>query len=166
MQGGARRGSLPPLDDEIGDVVLTESPAVVVRTLTVKTQLPLAGIVAPLRLTWPLPSTAVIVPPPHVPLRPPVEIVIPAGSVSVNAIPFSETLLVLVMVKLRPEVWPTEIDDGVNAMLRVGASATTTDAVAVEPFPPSVDVTLEVVVLCVPTVVPLTSTSTVHCRPM
>ena len=72
---------LPPFEDEIADVVLTESPSAVVVTATLNVQLPPAGIVAPLRLIWPVPTVAVIVPPPHEPLTPAGAIVIPAGGV-------------------------------------------------------------------------------------
>src|SRR5262249_7879780 len=128
-------------------------------------QLPADAIVAPLRLTWFVPSAAVIVPPPHVPLKPPVAIVSPAGSVSVNATPLSATLFVLLTVYLSADVLPTVIDDGVNVVASEGATATTSDADAVRPLPLSVELTVPVVLLSVPTCEPTTSTWTVHTLP-
>src|SRR5258706_393807 len=71
-------------------VVLSLRPPLVPVTLTAKVQDVLAASAAPDRLTPLLPAVAVMVPPPHDPVRPlGVETTRPAGNVSVNATPDS-----------------------------------------------------------------------------
>ena len=61
-----------------------------------KVQELLAARVAPDRLMTLVPWVAVIVPPPHEPVRPfGVEITRPAGSVSLNPMPLSATVVLL-----------------------------------------------------------------------
>jgi hypothetical protein len=78
---------LPPLDDEIAEVV-DGRPERRRRDLDGEAAAPLAAIVALLGSTSVEPSLAVIVPPPRLPVRPLVAIVIPVGG-SVNAMPLS-----------------------------------------------------------------------------
>jgi hypothetical protein len=77
-------------------------PAAVPVTLIENVQEPLAAIVPPDKLIAFVPAVAVIVPAPHVPVRPfGVEITRPAGSVSLKATPVSAVVVFgFVMVKL------------------------------------------------------------------
>jgi len=75
---------VPPLV-ELTVTELLYVPAALTLTFTLKLQLPLAATVAPLRLTVLAPAAAVIVPPPHDPVRPLGDAtVIPLGKMSVN----------------------------------------------------------------------------------
>ena len=96
---------VPPLV-ELTVTLLVLVPSVVPWTFTLKLHEPLAAMVAPDRLTVPLPAAAVIVPPPHVPDNPlGVATTKPAGNVSVNATPVKEELvLAFVIVKLKEVV--------------------------------------------------------------
>ena len=78
---------------------------------------------APDKFAEPDPAVAVMVPPPHDPVRPlDVETIRPAGSVSVNATPFSAGVaLGLLMVNESEVVPPTEIDAAPNDLEMVGA---------------------------------------------
>src|SRR5262245_25307202 len=79
---------VPPLVEVTADVVLVLLPAVVPVTLIENVQLVFAARVAPERLTLPLPAVAVMVPPPHEPVRPlGVATESPAGNGSLNATP-------------------------------------------------------------------------------
>ena len=121
---------VPPLVEVTAAVVLFLAPEVVPFTFTEKVQEALAASVAPDRLTELEPATAVMVPPPQVPLRPfGVLTSKPAGSVSVKATPVSETVLAagLVMVKLRLVVPFTGMEAAPNDLLMLGGA--TTDSV-------------------------------------
>src|SRR5262245_12921496 len=61
---------VPPLVEVTAEVVLVSAPAVVAVTLSENVQLVLAARIAPERLTLPPPAVAVMVPPPHEPVRP------------------------------------------------------------------------------------------------
>jgi hypothetical protein len=93
---------VPPSVEVTLPVVLVCNPAAVPVTLIENVQEPLAAIVPPLRLIVFVPAVAVIVPAPHVPVRPfGVEITRPAGSVSLKATPVSAVVVFgFVMVKL------------------------------------------------------------------
>ena len=84
-----------------------------------------AASVAPDKLAVPDPAVAVMVPPPHDPVRPlGVETIRPAGSVSENATPVSAPevpVLGLVIVNDSEVVPPTRIDAAPNALEMVGA---------------------------------------------
>src|SRR5712671_885880 len=93
-----------PPSVEVTCTLLFFTPAVVPVTFTLKVHEVLIASVAPARLTVPEPATAVIVPPPQLPVRPfGVATTKPAGSVSVNATPVSGMVLAagFVMVKLK-----------------------------------------------------------------
>src|SRR4249919_3584931 len=60
---------------------------------------------------------------------------------------------------------PLAIELGVNDIDRDGASATVSEALALPPLPPSVEATVPVVLFFVPTVVPWTSTISLHVPP-
>ncbi len=82
------------------------------------------------------------------------------GKVSVNATPFSGDVLAagLVMVKLSVVLLPTTMLAAPNALAIEGGATTGRLADAVPPVPPSVDVTLPVVLFFVPPLVPVTFT--------
>src|SRR6185503_11817355 len=106
---------------------------------------------------------AVIVPAPQVPVRPfGVEMIRPAGSVSVNATPLSATVVLgLVMVKLN-EVEPfSGMLAAPNALAMVAGATTVMEAFDVLPVPPSVEVTFTLLFFT-PAVVPCTLTTTVQ----
>jgi hypothetical protein len=153
---------VPPSTEVTAFVVLTFVPAVFPVTLTLKVQEPLAGIVPPLRIKLPLPATAVNVPAPQLPVRPfGVEITTPAGNVSLKPTPVNAVeAFGLVMVKLSVLVPPTAMLVGAKDLVIVGAAmpATVRVAVAVKPVPPSVELTVPVVLTFVPAVVPVTLT--------
>jgi hypothetical protein len=93
---------VPPSVEVTLPVVLFCNPAAVPVTFTENVQLALAAIVPPLRLIVFVPAVAVIVPAPHVPVRPfGVEMTNPAGSVSLKTTPVRATVVLgFVMVKL------------------------------------------------------------------
>jgi hypothetical protein len=93
---------VPPSVEVTLPVVLFCNPAAIPVTFTENVQLALAAIVPPLRLIVFVPAVAVIVPAPHVPVRPfGVEMTNPAGSVSLKTTPVRATVVLgFVMVKL------------------------------------------------------------------
>jgi hypothetical protein len=148
------------------EVMVTElffTPAVVPVTFTETVQDALLAIVPAERLTPDEPATPVAVPP-HVLLIPlGVATTSPDGKLSVNASPVSPAGFGFVMLKVS-EVEPFNgMVTAPNAFVIEGASAVTLMlAEAVPPVPPSVDVTLPVVLFLVPGVVPVTFTANVH----
>lgn len=86
-----------------------------------------------------------------------VEIIRPAGSVSVNATPASATVLAagLLIVKLKDVVPFSEIRVGLNPSAKTGGATTAILAVAVFPVPPSVEPTVTLLFFA-PVVVPVT----------
>ncbi len=138
---------VPPLVEVTLPVVLTKFPEAVAVMLTVRVQVLLAAMVPPVSEMLPEPATAVAVPP-QVLVRPlGVATTRPAGSVSVNATPVSATALAagLVMVKVS-EVVPFRGTATAPKALAIDGGATTLIlAEAVPPVPPSVEVTLPVV---------------------
>src|SRR5262245_31761317 len=152
---------VPPLVEVTAVVVLVLLPAVVPVTLIENVQDPAAARVAPERLTLPLPAVAVMVPPPHEPVRPlGVATWSPAGNVSPNATPVSAVeALGLVIVKVSDDVAPTRIDEGTKLLAIVGGDSavpTARVALAVLPVPPLVEVTAVVVLVLSPAVAPVT----------
>jgi hypothetical protein len=115
--------------------------------LTENVQLLLAAMVAPLKLTVPDPATAVMVPPPQLPVRPlGVATTRPAGRVSEKATPASETVLAagLVMVKLSVVVPFKAMAVAPNDLAITGGATTVSVAEAAAPLPPSFEVVAEV----------------------
>src|SRR5947209_3280663 len=76
----------------------------------------------------------------------------PVGNVSLKATPVSASTFAagLVMVKVSEVVAFSAIPLGLNTLLMEGGASTLIEAVAVPPLPPSVEVTLPVVLLCRP----------------
>src|SRR5262245_53410539 len=88
----------------------------------------------------------------------------PVGSVSVKATPVSATVLAtgLVIVKVSEVVVFRAMVDGLNALAIEGGATTSKLAEAVPPVPPSVEVTLPVVLFWGPAAMPVTFTENVH----
>src|SRR6476619_5749301 len=93
---------VPPSVEVTFPVVLVCNPAAMPATFTENVQEAFAAIVPPLKLITFVPAVAVIVPEPQTPVRPlGVEMIKPAGSVSLKPTPVSATVVLgLVMVKL------------------------------------------------------------------
>ena len=122
------------------------------------------AIVPPASVTLADPAAAVVVPP-HELFRPLGEAMrIPEGSVSVKVTPVSATVLAagFVIVKLKVEIPAGAIPLGVNTLAIAGGATTVMLADAVPPAPPCVDVTLLVVLFCVPAAMPVTFTENVQ----
>src|SRR5262249_24426047 len=106
---------------------------------------------------------AVIVPAPHEPLSPlGVEMIRPAGSVSLNATPVSPTVVLpLVIVNCKLVDPFSAMLAAPNALLMVGGPTTVTVAFAVLLLPPSVELACTELILS-PAVVPCTFTEPAH----
>jgi len=155
----------PPLAEVTAAVVLVMLPPDVPFTFTLKVHEPFAPMLPPDKLTLLAPAVAVMVPPPHVPVRPfGVATARPAGNVSVNPTPPSARALAagFVMVKLKLVVPLNGIAAAPNDLLIEGGNSTVILAEAVPPVPPSTDATAPVVLFCIPEAVPLTFTLNVH----
>jgi hypothetical protein len=158
---------LVPPSVELTVTLLSLSPAVVPCTFTETAHDALEATVPPDRLTVPEPAVAVAVPP-QVLLRFGVEATIsPAGRLSVNDNPVSDTLLLgLVMLMVNNVVPFNGILVGANVLVTVAGEATINMAVLlVAPVPPLVELTAPVVLLTVPDCVPVTFTTIVHIAP-
>src|SRR6266567_888458 len=154
-----------PPSVEVTCTLLFFTPAVVPVTFTLKVHEALITKVAPASVMLPEPAAAVIVPPPHDPVRPfGVATTRPAGSVSVNATPVRGMVLAagFVIVKLKLVEPFSGIVAAPNALVMVGGVATARFAVAVLPVPPLVELTLPVVLTKLPEAVPVTFTVTVQ----
>jgi len=88
----------------------------------------------------------------------------PVGSVSVNATPVKAAVLAagFVMVNVSDVVALSAIVAGLNTLAIDGGATTVTLAEAVPPVPPSVEVTLPVVLFCKPAAMPVTFTENTH----
>jgi hypothetical protein len=140
---------LPPLSKAVTVTVLFFEPALVPFTLTEKVhEAPIASVALEREMV-PVPAVAVMLPPPHDPVRPlGVETATPDGKVSVKAMPVSVDTLVagLVIVKASVLVPLRAIEEGVKDLVMVGGNEPTISvAVALLPTPPSTDVTGPVV---------------------
>ena len=154
---------VPPLVDVTLLVTLGRLPACVAVTLTVTVQVLPRATVPPVKLAFPDPAVAVTLPP-QVLIKPfGVDTTIPGGIESMNATPVSASPgLGLVIVIVSAEVPFNEMDDGLNALAMDGGERTVTFADAVPPVPPSVDVTLPVVLFFAPAVEPKIPTEKLH----
>jgi hypothetical protein len=126
---------LPSLVELNALVVLVYEPAVAAVTLILKMHCDPAATVPPERLIEPLPAIAVIVPPPHDPVRPfGVATTRPDGRVSVNARPVAPVeLSVFVTVKISWLVPPGAMVEGLNKIPSVGGEVTVKVALAAVP---------------------------------
>src|SRR5437899_10532779 len=152
---------VPPLVEVTLPVVLVYWPAAAPVTVTLNWHWPLAAIVAPVS-EMPVGAVVVTVPPQIVAEALPT--VRPVGSVSVKATPVSETAFAagLVIVKVSDVVAFRAMVEGVNTLAIDGGATTLMLAVAVPPVPPSVEVTLPVVLVWRPAAVPVTFTEKVQ----
>jgi hypothetical protein len=169
MDGGASTlmlaEAVPPVPPSVEltfPVVLFCVPAAIPVTFTENVQEVLAAIVPPLRLITLVPAVAVIVPAPHVPVRPfGVETTSPAGSVSLKATPVDAVVLLFWIVKLKLVEPFSGMLAAPNALMMTGAPTTVMEAFEVFPVPPSVEVTVTELFFT-PAVVPWTLTETVQ----
>jgi hypothetical protein len=157
---------VPPSVEVTFPVVLFCVPAAVPVTLTENVQEALAAIVPPLRLMTFVPATAVIVPAPHVPIRPfGVETTRPAGSVSLKPTPVSATVVLLFWIVKVKLVEPfSGMLAAPNALMMTGGATTVIEALEVFPVPAFVEVTWTLLFFT-PAVVPWTLTETVQLVP-
>src|ERR1700722_93648 len=142
----------PPFVDVTLPVVLICVPAVVPVTCTLKVHDVLAASVAPDRLTLPDPATAVIVPPPQLPVSPfGVATFNPLGNESITPTPVSDAVAFgLVIVKLSDVVPFRRMLLAPNDLLIVGGATTVSVAEAVPPVPLSLVLTTPVVLFAMP----------------
>jgi hypothetical protein len=154
---------VPPSFDVTALVVLTSVPGAIPLTLTENVQEALEGSVAVASVTLADPATAVIVPPPQLPVSPlGVATTRPAGIVSVNPIPVSVVLpLGFVRLKVSEVVPFSGIDAAPKTLLNVGGPTTVMLAFDVFPVPPLVEETVTELFLT-PAVVPVTFTKKVQ----
>src|SRR5262249_45538374 len=173
VDGGATTAMLaeavppvPPSVDVTAPVVLFCCPAAVPVTFTLNVQEAVTARLAPDRLITLVFCVAVIVPPPQVPVRPfGVEIIKPAGKVSLKATPVSVVVVFgLVRVKLSDVVPFNGMLAAPNALAIVGGAITVIEAFEVLPVPPFVELT-ETLLFFAPAVVPVTFTETVQDAP-
>jgi len=152
---------VPPLVEVTLPVVLVYWPAAAPVTVTLNWHWLFAAIVAPVSA---IPVGAVVVSVPPQTVAEALATVRPVGSVSVNATPVSETAFAagLVIVNVNDVVAFSEMVEGLNTFAIDGGATTLTLAEAVPPVPPSVDVTLPVVLFCVPAAMPVTFTANVQ----
>src|SRR6476646_5881398 len=152
---------VPPLVEVTLPVVLVNWPAAAPVTVTENWHWLLAAIVAPLRA---MPVGAVVVRVPPQTVAEAFATVRPVGSVSVNATPVRETAFAagLVIVNVSDAVAFRAMFDGLNTLAIDGGATTLMLAEAVPPVPPSVEVTLPVVLFCWPAAVPVTLTENVQ----
>jgi hypothetical protein len=133
--------------------------AVVPCTFNETVQEALATNVPAARLAWPDPATAVAVPPQVLFKLVGVATTMPAGKLSVNASPVSESPALGFVILNVSEVVPfSGTDAAPKAFVIVGGIATVRFAVAVLPVPPFVDVTAPVVFVNWPDAVPVVFT--------
>jgi hypothetical protein len=152
---------VPPLVDVTLPVVLVNWPEAAPVTVTLNWHWLFTAIVAPVSA---IPVGAVVVSVPPQTVAEELATVRPVGSVSVNATPASGSTLAagLVMVKVSEVVAFFEMLVGLNTLAITGGASTLIEAEAVPPVPPSVDVTLPVVLFCSPAVMPVTFTEKVQ----
>ena len=137
-------------------------PRAVPVTFTENMQDAPAASVAPARDMVPDPAVAVMVPPPHVPLRPlGVVTTKPAGKVSVKPIPLCEVAFEFITVNVRLVVPPITTLGAPNTLVTLGGAITVSIAIAVFPVPAIVSVTVTLLVT-VPGAVPVTLTENVQ----
>jgi len=152
---------IPPLVEVTLPVVLVNWPEAAPVTVTENWHWLLVAIVAPVRA---MPVGAVVVKVPPQTVAEALATVRPVGSVSVKATPVKATAFAagLVIVKVSEVVAFRAMFEGLNTLAIDGGATTLMLAEAVPPVPPSTDVTLPVVLFCVPAAIPVTFTEKVH----
>ncbi len=139
---------VPPLVEVTLPVVLVYCPEAAPVTVTLNWHWLFTAMVAPVSA---MPVGAVVVSVPPQTVAEALATVRPVGNVSVKATPVSATMLAagFVMVKVSDVVAFSAIVDGLKTLAIDGGATTLTLAEAVPPVPPSVEVTLPVVLFCV-----------------
>jgi hypothetical protein len=152
---------VPPLVEVTLPVVLVYCPEAAPVTVTLNWHWLLTAIVAPVSAI-PVGAVVVSVPPQTVAVA--FATVSPVGNVSVKATPVSATVFAagLVMVNVSEVVAFRAMLLGLNTLAIDGGATTLIEAEAVPPVPPSVEVTLPVVLFCVPAAIPVTFTEKVQ----
>jgi len=152
---------VPPLVEVTFPVVLVNWPAAAPVTVTLNWHWLFTAMVAPVNAIS-VGEVVVNVPPQTVAEA--LATVKPVGSVSVKATPVSGSTFAagLVIVKVSEVVAFSAILLGLNTLAIDGGASTFTLAEAVPPVPPSVEVTLPVVLLCNPAAIPVTFTEKVQ----
>ena len=148
---------IPPSVELTLPETLVYCPDAVPVTFTVAVHVPPAAMLPPLSEIFPDPATAVAVPLQVLTKPFGVATTMPAGSASANATPVSATAFAtgLAMVKVNEVVPFNGIVDAPKALAMEGGATTLSVAVLlVAPVPPSVEVTLLVVLFCVPAATP------------
>jgi hypothetical protein len=141
---------VPSLVELTAPVVFDSLPGVELVTVALTVQeLPGVLIEPPLRLMLPEPTVFPVSVPPVQVVEPTVEMVMPAGKVSLTPIPFiaPESAEGSVMVRVSREVPPVVMDGGVKLLAIVGGAATVKVADAVSPVPPFAALAVPVVLL-------------------
>jgi hypothetical protein len=149
---------VPPFVDVTFPVVLVNCPEAAPVTVTLNWHWLFSAIVAPDNAI-PVGAAVVSVPPQTVAEA--LATVSPAGRVSVNAMPVSVSTFAagLVMVKVREAVAFRAMLFGLKTLAIDGGASTLIEVEAVPPVPPSVEVTLPVVLFCSPAAIPVTFTA-------
>jgi hypothetical protein len=152
---------VPPLVEVTLPVVLVYWPDAAPVTVIENWHWLFAAIVAPDRL---MPVGAVVVSVPPQTVEEELATVKPVGSVSVKATPVNGSRLAagLVRVNVNEVVAFSAMAEGLNALAIEGGASTFTEAEAVPPVPPSVEVMAPVVLFCCPADVPVTFTVNVQ----
>ena len=152
---------VPPLVEVTLPVVFVYCPSAAPVTVTLNWHWLLVLMAAP-ESAIPVGAVVVSVPPQTVAVA--FATVRPVGKVSVNATPVSGSTFAagLVMVKVSDVVAFSEIVEGLKILAIDGGASTVTLAEAVLPVPPSVEVTLPVVLFCRPAAMPVTFTENVQ----
>jgi hypothetical protein len=157
---------VPPSVEATAPLVLFFTPADVPRTLTCTEQLPDTGIDPPDRDTEPLAATAVAVPPQVFDNPFGVPTTSPPGRVSVNATPDRPVAeFGFVIVNLNVVVPFSGNTDLPNTLVIDGGATTNSDADAVLPVPPFVELTAPDRLSFGPGDAPRTSSFTSHANP-
>jgi hypothetical protein len=156
----------PPCMEVTTLVVFFSTPAVMLVTLTLNVQLAAALRIAPDRLMLADPATALMVPPPQLPVRLfGVETTRPEGSGSVNPSPLSATVSFgLSIVNVRPVLVFNGVVADPNPSAIVGGATTVTLAEAVPPLP-ALEVTALVILFFTPAPSPVTFSENVQLAP-
>jgi hypothetical protein len=157
---------VPPVVEDTAPEVFTFCPALVPTTSTFTVHEPDDGIDPPANDTDPLPATAVTEPPQ--PFVAPFgdATTNPAGRLSVNATPESAVVeFGFDNENVKLVGTPNATDDTPNALVMDGGDATTNDADAALPGPPSSDDTAPVVLSFTPAVTPCTLTENEQLAP-
>jgi hypothetical protein len=152
------------LVDVMEPVALVYEPGVELVIVTLNVQELAAEIEPPDKVIAPEPAVAVTVPPQEPVRLLGVATTIPVGRPSVNPTPVRATVFAegFVAVKLTVEVPPGAIKLGAKVSASEGGPTTEMVADAVPPVPPSVELTVPVVLFFAPAVVPVTFREKVH----